>query len=88
MFNREISHETQHYCTVLYCTGLLGLFVHEGECQKLVLNSLRLFLIISIIVSYEGAVLIKVTHELVILIEVACNEILRLSRDKGSGGTY
>ena len=55
---------------------MLGFPVHIGEVQEHVLNSLGLLLSgLSLrVVSYEGPVLVKVTHELVIFIEVACKE--------------
>ena len=53
---------------------MVGFPVHIGEGQELVLNSLALLLGGLSVVSYEGPVLVVVTHELVIFIEVACKE--------------
>ena len=44
---------------------------HVGKHQLLVLNSLRLFFVVASVISYEGAVLIEMTHELVVLVEIA-----------------
>ena len=53
---------------------MLGFPVHISEVQELVLNSLGLLSSGLSVVSYEGPVLVKVPHELVIFIEVACKE--------------